>query len=125
VISVIAVLIAFIRGYAPRFAIEVLAGLTGAWLVYAAIFSQAIVIHPYLYDVLLFTPLCIALFALAPALLESMTRRTGAIILVIVFAAFWYSFFQLRLYALRRPMPKPTPAAALYEPLPCRHAATS
>ncbi len=115
VLSVVAVVIAFIWRRVSQFMVEVLAGLIGAWLVYAAIFSQAIVIHPYLYDVLLFTPLCIALFALAPALLESMTRRTGAIILVIVFSALWYSFFQLRLYALRRPLPRPDRAAVLDE----------
>jgi hypothetical protein len=109
--STIAVLIAFLRGRAPRIALESLVALTGIWLLYAAIFSQAVVIHPYLYDVLLFTPLCIALFALAPALLESLTRRTGAIVLVIVFGAFWYALFQMRLYALRWPLPPPAAAA--------------
>lgn len=111
VLSVASLLLAYMRGRAPRLAVEALAALTGSWLFYAAIFSQAIVVHPYLYDVLLFTPLCIALFAVAPALLESSTRRTGAIMLVIVFSAFWYSFYQMRLYALRRPMP-PVPTVA-------------
>jgi uncharacterized membrane protein (UPF0136 family) len=109
--SVLALFIAFIRGRAPRIALEALIALTGAWFFYAAVFSQAIVIHPYLYDVLLFTPLCIALFALAPSLLESLTARTGVIIMVVVFSAIWYSFFQLRLYALRWPLPQPTAAA--------------
>jgi hypothetical protein len=104
-VSILGVLIGFLRDRAPRIALEALAGLTGAWLCYAAIFSQAVVIHPYLYDVLLFTPLCIALFALAPSLLESLTKRTGAILLVVVFGAVWYSFFQLRLSALRNPLP--------------------
>ncbi len=107
VLSTAGVLLAFLRGRAPRIALEALAALTGGWLCYAAIFSQAVVIHPYLYDVLLFTPLCIALFALAPSLLESMTKRTGAILLVVVFSAVWYSLFQLRLYALRYPLPPP------------------
>lgn len=107
VVSTMAVLIAYIRGRTPRIALEALIALTGSWLLYGAIFSQAFVIHPYLYDVLLFTPLCVALFAIAPSLLESLTRRTGAILLVVVFSAFWYSFFQLRLYALRAPLPKP------------------
>ena len=84
----IGVLIAFIRNRAPRISLEVLTALIGSWLLYAAIFSQAFVIHPYLYDVLLFTPLAIALFALAPALLESLTRRTGAIVLVIFFGVY-------------------------------------
>lgn len=107
VLSTAGVLLAFLRGRAPRIALEALAALTGGWLCYAAIFSQAVVIHPYLYDVLLFTPLCIALFALAPSLLESLTKRTGAILLVVVFSAVWYSLFQLRLYALRYPLPPP------------------
>lgn len=107
VASTLAVLIAFIRGRAPRIALETLTALAGSWLLYAAIFSQSVVIHPYLYDVLLFTPLCIALFAIAPSLLESLTRRTGAILLVVVFSAVWYSFFQMRLYSLRWPLPKP------------------
>lgn len=107
IVSTMAVLIAFIRGRAPRIALEALIALIGSWLLYAAIFSQAFVIHPYLYDVLLFTPLCIALFAIAPSLLESLTKRTGAILLVVVFSACWYSFFQMRLYALRWPLPKP------------------
>ncbi len=108
VVSTLIVLVAFTRGRAPRIAVETLAALTGSWLLYAAIFSQSVVIHPYLYDVLLFTPLCIALFAIAPALLESLTSRTGAILLVIVFSAIWYSLFQMRLYSLRSPLP-PTP----------------
>lgn len=107
VVSTLGVLIAFIRDRAPRIALESLTALIGTWLLYAAIFSQALVIHPYLYDVLLFTPLCIALFAIAPSLLESLTRRTGAILLVIVFSAVWYSFFQMRLYSLRWPLPPP------------------
>ena len=107
VVSTLGILIGFLRNRAPRIALEALAGLTGGWLCYAGVFSQAVLIHPYLYDVLLFTPLCIALFALAPSLLESLTRRTGAILLVVVFSAVWYSLFQMRLYALRYPMPPP------------------
>ena len=113
-VSVLAALIAFVRGRAPRVVLETLVTLTGAWVLYAAVFSQAIKIHPWLYDLLLFTPLAIALFAIAPSLLESLTGRTGAIVLVIVFSALWYSFFQLRLYALRYPMlPPPVTSAAL------------
>lgn len=105
VTSVLATIVAYIRGRVPLLLLEILVPLIGGWLIYAAIFSQSVVIHPYLYDVLLYTPLCLALFGLAPALLESMTRRTGAILLLFVFTAIWYSFFQMRLYSLRRPMP--------------------
>jgi hypothetical protein len=107
VVSLVAVLIAFVRGRAPRLALETLVSLTGAWVLYAAVFSQAVKIHPWLYDLLLFAPLAIALFALAPSLLESLTGRTGAIVLVIVFSAFWYSLFQMRIYSIRYPLLPP------------------
>jgi hypothetical protein len=103
--STLAVVAAYIAGRAPRISVEVLTWLVGGWIIYAAVFSQAFVIHPYLFDVLLFAPLVVALFAVAPALAESLTRRTGAILLLVVLGAFWYSLFQMRLYALRAPMP--------------------
>jgi hypothetical protein len=114
VISILAVLIAFVRGRAPRLALETLVALTGAWVLYASVFSQSVKIHPWLFDLLLFAPLAIALFAVAPSLLESVTGRTGAIILVVVFSAFWYSLFQMRLYSLRYPLlPPPAASSAL------------
>jgi hypothetical protein len=113
-IATLAIIAAYIAGRVPRLLVEVLAAMTGAWLLYAAVFSQSFVIHPYLYDVMLYIPLVIALFALLPALAESLTRRTGAIILVAVFCASWYAMFQMRLYALRDPAPgaKAAPPAA-------------
>jgi hypothetical protein len=116
-LSTLAVFAAYVARRGPRIAVEVLTALIGAWALYAAVFSQSVVIHPYLYDVLLFAPLAVALFAVAPAILESLTRRTGAILLVVVLCACWYSAFQMRLYALRYPMPNtrvgaPPPPAA-------------
>lgn len=116
-LSTLAVYVAYVATRTPRIAIEVLTSLSGAWLLCAAVFSQSVVIHPYIYDVVLFAPLVVALFAVAPALGESLTRRTGAILLVVVLCAFWYSLFQMRLYALRYPMPNtrvgaPPPNAA-------------
>jgi len=108
VVATCVVLCAYIAGRAPRFVVEALAALIGTWVLYAAVFSQAFVIHPYLFDILLFTPLTIALFAAAPALLETMSKRSGAIILMVVFCACWYAMFQMRLYALWYPMPDTT-----------------
>ena len=105
VIAAVGLIAAYVRGRAPRFAIDVVFSLTGAWLVYAAVFSQAVMIHPYLYDVILFTPLAVALFALAPALAESLTRRSGVFVLIAFLCAFWYSLFQMRLYAMQYPVP--------------------
>jgi hypothetical protein len=79
--------------------------LAGMYIVYAAAFSQSVVIHPYLYDVLLATPLMLALYGVAPALLETFLRRKGVVVAVVAFAAIWYSFYQLRLYVLRHPLP--------------------
>lgn len=104
-LSTLCLVAAYVAGRVPRIVVEVLTALIGSWFLYAAVFSQAVVIHPYLYDVLLFTPLALALFALGPALAESLTRRTGAILLIVVLSACWYSMFQMRLYALRYPMP--------------------
>lgn len=104
-ISTLSVVGAYVARRAPRIAVEVLTWLAGGWLFYAAVFSQAVTIHPYLYDVLLFAPLAVALFAAVPALAESMTRRTGAILMLTVLCACWYSLYQMRLYALRYPMP--------------------
>lgn len=115
-VATLAIVAAYIAGRAPRLLVEALAALTGAWLLYAAVFSQALVIHPYLYDVLLYIPLAIALFALLPALAESLTRRTGAIILVAVFCASWYTMFQMRLYALRYPTTEAKAAALAATP---------
>lgn len=108
-LSALAVLAAYIAGRAPRIAVEALTWLTGGWLLYAAVFSQSFLIHPYLYDVLLFVPLALALFALIPALIESLTRRTGAIVMVALLCACWYALFQMRLYAMRYPMPGTNP----------------
>jgi hypothetical protein len=104
-IATLAILAAYVARRVPRVAVEVLTALAGGWLLYAAVFSQAVAIHPYLYDIFLFAPFVLALFAFAPALLESMTGRTGAIVMVVVFCACWYALFQMRLYALQYPMP--------------------
>jgi hypothetical protein len=114
VAAVLMTLAAYIRGRAPRIAVVALVALIGSYLLYAAVFSQAVVLHPYLFDVMLATPLILALFAIVPALVESYTRRTGTIVLLALFGATWFSLFQLRLYALACPAPQP--AAVLAAP---------
>jgi len=117
-LSVLVALAAFIVQRLPRIAVETLTSMTGTWVLYAAVFSEAVAIHPYLYDVLLFVPLVLALFCILPALAESLTRRTGAFVLVVAFCACWYSFFQLRIYALWFPMPGARSAPAATTPVP-------
>jgi hypothetical protein len=111
VISVLVLVAAFVAGRTPRIAVDALAWHIGTWLLYGAVFSQSFVIHPYLYDIILFVPLAIALFGYLPALAESFTRRTGAILMLTLFSAFWFSLYQMRLYALWYPLPKPAVAA--------------
>jgi len=105
VIAMISLVVAHVFGRAPRMVLDTVIPLAGSWMVYAAIFSQGVMIHPYLYDVMLFTPLVMSLFAFAPAWAESATRRSGVFVLIAFLCAFWFTFFQLRLYALQYPMP--------------------
>jgi hypothetical protein len=112
--AVLVVLAAYLRGHAPRVAVVTLVTLLGAYLLHAAVFSQLVALHPYLFDIVLATPLIVALFAIVPAMVEVRTGRTGLIILVVLFIATWVSLFQLRIYALCYPAPQP--AAVLAAP---------
>lgn len=103
VLSVIAALIAYLRGRIPRIGIVALVSLLGAYVVHAALFSQLVALHPYFFDQMLVPPLILALFGLAPAVAEARTGRTGLITLVTFLAAVWTAFFQVRVYALCYP----------------------
>ena len=92
------------RRLPPGIATALLA-LTGSYVLYAAVFSQAVAVHPYLYDVLLATPLILALFTVAPALAEEWTAHTGVFVFVVCVAATWTAMFHLRVYALCNPPP--------------------
>ncbi|HKR66232.1 MAG TPA: hypothetical protein VJZ00_21055 [Thermoanaerobaculia bacterium] len=99
------------RGRIPPIVLVSLLSLLGSYLLYAALFSQAFVIHPYLFDVLLFTPLMLALFVIAPSFVESLTAQRGVFVAVIFFLAAWVTMVQLRQYALRYPLPPPATRA--------------
>ncbi|HEX8411897.1 MAG TPA: hypothetical protein VF883_23815 [Thermoanaerobaculia bacterium] len=103
VLSVLAVFVAYLRERVPRIAVVALITLLGAYVVHAAVFSQLVALHPYFFDPVLVTPLILALFALAPAIAEVHTGRTGLVTLVIFLAATWTAFYQLRVYALCYP----------------------
>lgn len=115
-LAALALLAAYAAGRAPRIAVEALTALAGAWMFYGAVFSQAFLIHPYLYDLLLFAPLVIAVFAVAPSMVEELTRRTGVAVLLVVFCSCWYAWYQLRIYALWYPMPGARMAPAVTAP---------
>lgn len=112
VAALVSVLVAAARGRLPVIATLSVLSLLGAYLIYAAVFSQAVTIHPYYYDMMLFTPLVLALFVLAPAMLETMSVRQGVIIAAVCFLAIWISMMQLRRYALQFPLPPSTTQGA-------------
>jgi hypothetical protein len=114
--AVLMVLFMAMKDRVPTLVTASLLSLLGAYLLYAALFSQAVKIHPYLFDVLLFTPLVLALFVLAPSLIESMTERRGVAVAIIFFLAVWVSMVQLRRYAMQYPQPPKTGSAALPAP---------
>jgi len=102
--ALLTILAAYLRGRAPRIAVVALLALAGEYVLYAAVVSQAVMLHPYLFDALLVAPLTLALFAVAPALAEAATKRTGLIAFLTLFGALWLSMVQLRLYALSYPL---------------------
>ena len=104
-------LIAAMRGRVPQTAIVALLSLLGSYLLYAAVFSQAVVIHPYLYDIMIYTPLVFALCVIAPSLIESMTGHRGVAVIAVFFLAIWVSMVQMRDYALWYPPPPPAEEA--------------
>jgi hypothetical protein len=90
-----------------------LVGFAGAYVLYAALFSQAVVIHPYLYDIFSATPLIFALFAFAPGIAESRFRTGGVLAFLTIFAAAWFAMVQIRHYAMWYPTAEPTKAQSL------------
>ena len=114
--ALVAAVIAAMAGRIPSVAMIALLSLLGAYLFYAAVFTQAVIIHPYLYDVMLFTPLIFALFAIAPALVESLTGHRGIAVAAVFFLAVWVSMSQLRKYALMYPPTPPKKVASIAAP---------
>jgi hypothetical protein len=111
--SLVATVIAAMRGRVPHLAIVTLLSLLGAYLLYAAVFSQAVVIHPYLYDLMLYTPLVLALLVVVPSMIEAATDRRGLAVVIVFFLAVWISMVQLRDYALLYPPPAAVSEAML------------
>lgn len=109
--ALVGVLAAASRGRVGRPGVITLASLIGAYLLTAALFSQSVVIHPYLYDVMIFTPLVLVLFAMLPSLIEPSVRFRGTLVIVVVLLAAWVSMLQMRQYVLQYPFPPPGPSA--------------
>ena len=102
-------LIGAMRGRVPTLSVLAVLSLLGSYLLTATVFSQAVVIHPYLYDVLLFTPLVLALFIVTPSLVEMSATQRGVVVAAVFFLAMWVAAGQMRRFAIQYP-PKPKPA---------------
>jgi hypothetical protein len=102
--SWLTMMVAAMRSLIPPFAVIAVSSLLGAYVLYAALFSQAVVIHPYLYDVMLFTPLSLALFVVVPAFFESLATQKGIVIFIVLFVALWVAMVNMRDYAVRNPV---------------------
>ena len=102
--AVLTIMVAATRNLIPPIAVIAVVSLLGAYVLYAALFSQAVVIHPYLYDVMLVVPLSLALFVVAPAFLESLASQKGIVVVLVFFLALWVSMVNLRDYAVRNPV---------------------
>lgn len=102
--SLLAVLYLAMRGRVEMVVVVSILSLLGAYLMYAALFSQAMVIHPYLYDVMIFTPLVLTFLAVAPSILENYTHHRGLAVAAVFFIAVWVSMGQVRRYAVQYPV---------------------
>lgn len=85
-------------------AVFILMAALGLYIPYAFLFSQATIIHSHGYDVYIAIPLILALFAVLPACIESLTKNTGIIVLLTIGLAFCYSMAQIRTYAIQYPV---------------------
>ena len=83
----------------------VLAVSLGLYVPFAFTFFQAVAIHPYGYDVYLLLPIVVALFGVAPAALEMLTKQTGLFVFASLIAAWCMAWMQLRTYVMQYPMP--------------------
>jgi hypothetical protein len=102
--ALLTMMVAAMRSLIPQMAVIAVVSLLGAYVLYAALFSQAVVIHPYLYDVMLFTPLTLALFVVVPAFIESFAHQKGMVVTVVLFLAVWVAMVNMRAYAVRNPV---------------------
>jgi hypothetical protein len=104
-IAAVSILIATARGARTGIIAPALVALLTGYVLYAALFTQAVVIHPYLYDPVLFTPLAAALFGFAPSMIEARWRSNGIVVLFTLILAACCSLVQLRQYAVWYPAP--------------------
>jgi|GEM_PF-1978260 len=102
--AVALLIIATARYRSLRGVIVVLGALIGAYLLYAAVFSEAVVIHPYEYDYLLAVPFIAAVFSFVPGFIELSFPAKGIAATFVVLLTGWYSMVEMRNYALRYPL---------------------
>ena len=75
----------------------------GPYALQAFVFSQSVVIHSELYDILLALPLTLAVFGIVPAWSETRSGHTGLPVFLSLIVAFCYAMVQLRAYVAMIP----------------------
>jgi hypothetical protein len=95
----------YLRGQSTlRSSVFVLSVAFGLYIPLAFAFLQSVAIHPYGYDIYLLLPFVIALFGVAPAILEQRSHNTGVFVYATVVLAWCFAFVQLRTYAIQFPL---------------------
>jgi hypothetical protein len=69
------------------------------WTCLAAVFSEMVAVHPYLFDLFLIIPSVLLVFVHGPVLLARFYKNTGLIALAVLFGAFFYVWMSLTAYA--------------------------
>ena len=102
-LSIVMVSYGFLRNGKNKLQIIILFVCLVAYFLEAFLFSQSFIIHPYLYDVLLYLPIILCLFGFLPMQLETYTNKTGFFTMIFFVGSVCYSLVQLRAYALKYP----------------------
>ena len=98
-------LVAFsIKDPAIRPALFIVMTSLGLYVLWAFLFGQGVILHPWCADTYLVVTMALSLFAVFPAALERLTKYTGIFVLIFTVLAFCYCMVQLRQYALKCPI---------------------
>jgi hypothetical protein len=73
-----------------------------SYFLYAFIFSNAVIVHADLYDVILFAPVVLTVFSVLPAYIYKFTSSI-LVLPIWIIGGICYAFVQLRLYAIAYP----------------------
>lgn len=86
----------------------------GFYVVPGYLFSQALLIHPYVFDIFLASASILIFCYILVPYLENKTGNTGVITWILVIVGFCLCMYQLRLFAVHYPLPIPEPNWRVY-----------